>query len=615
MKRKITSLFLATCAVFTMSAQVMLQEDFIAPWSPAANNWVIQNNSDPTATPGQPWFSPNASLTFPAYNGAPNDYYACNWASTSNTVTGQTLSNWLITPTVTVVDGAVLEFATRTSTNPTTFADRLEVYYSTAGAGTNVGNTSASVGTFSTVIVAINPNLTATGYPGSWTVYTATLSGVTNPGVGRLAFRYHVPNGGFGGANSDYIGLDAVKYTLPCAVTLQSFTTCANESVTLTPTGGSANTSYTWNPGGSNSSSIVVNPASTTIYTLSYAEGTNPACPDQTATVTIGSLMSVSVAATSNTICAGQSVTLTANAAAQSFSWNTGSTATTITVSPAATTIYTVAAYNGVFPAISCAGANTVQIQVLPLPTVTAALAPTLVCSGSNYSLTGSGAAAYLWFNTSTTAFTNNPLPLTAGTPGPRSYTLIGIGANGCPSALQLSNGLIMDFTVNPTPTVTASSNTNIACTNSTVMLTASGADTYAWSGSATSTLNPLTYTTPATAGNYTFSITGTNQEGCSSSTVVAVQVTVCAVSTVGIDGISEIVETNIYPNPFVNEIRINGLEGTVIVYNAIGQQVAFEKVVNSISINTSEFPKGVYIVKAYNVSGELVTTSRLVKN
>jgi hypothetical protein len=195
MKRKITSLLLVAGSMLTLNAQVMLQENFTAPFNPNTNGWSLQNLS---GTPGQTWFQGNPQV-FNAFNGANADYLACNWASTTNTTAPETISNWLITPVVTLKNGAILEFATRTTTNPANFPDRLEVYMSTAGNGVNVGNTSTSVGTFSTLLVSVNAALTPTDYPSAWTVYQATLTGLASPVTGRVGFRYQVQNGGHRG--------------------------------------------------------------------------------------------------------------------------------------------------------------------------------------------------------------------------------------------------------------------------------------------------------------------------------------------------------------------------------------------------------------------------------
>ena len=136
-----------------------------------------------------------------------------------------TISNWLLTPTVTLQNGATLSFWTRTTTG--TFPDRLQVRMSTNGASTNDGTLATDVGDFTTLLLDINPTYTSTGYPTQWTQFCVTLSGLASPTTGRLAFRYFVENGGPSGDNSDYIGIDTVTYSCkpicptptPCPVT------------------------------------------------------------------------------------------------------------------------------------------------------------------------------------------------------------------------------------------------------------------------------------------------------------------------------------------------------------------------------------------------------------
>ena len=129
---------------------------------------------------------------------------------TSSTTGSGTISNWLITPSINVVDGDVVTFWSRKGTSGTTdYPDRLELRMSTA-ASTVVPSTGASdVGSFTTVALTINPTL-AGGfiYPKVWTQYTYTVSGVPTPTDVKFAFRYFVTNGGPAGANSDIIGID-----------------------------------------------------------------------------------------------------------------------------------------------------------------------------------------------------------------------------------------------------------------------------------------------------------------------------------------------------------------------------------------------------------------------
>src|SRR5207249_5855688 len=140
----------------------------------------------------------------PSQSGAPNSYIAANYQNGAELAT---ISNWLLTPPLTLENGARLTFWTRTTDGM--FPDRLQVRMSTNGASTNVGSTATSVGDFTTLLLNINPDYTTHGYPDVWTQFTVTLSGLPPAGAtGRLAFRYFVENAGFSGANSDYIGID-----------------------------------------------------------------------------------------------------------------------------------------------------------------------------------------------------------------------------------------------------------------------------------------------------------------------------------------------------------------------------------------------------------------------
>ncbi len=106
----------------------------------------------------------------------------------------------------------VIKFWTRQPIT-STFADRLQVRLSLAGASTNVGTSATDIGDFATLLLDINPNYNASGYPGQWREYAIILSGIATPTDGRIAFRYFVVNGGPSGPRSDYIGIDTFSYT------------------------------------------------------------------------------------------------------------------------------------------------------------------------------------------------------------------------------------------------------------------------------------------------------------------------------------------------------------------------------------------------------------------
>jgi hypothetical protein len=153
------------------------------------------------------WFQGNSSV-FPAHSGGSNSYIGANF---NNTTGNNTISNWLVTPALNFNAGDVVKFWTRTVTTPT-FPDRLEVRYNPLGT-TNVGplGNATAVGDFTTLLLSVNPTLTASGYPNAWTEFTVNIP--SSAPAGRLAFRYFVTSGGPSGANSDFIGIDTFSVT------------------------------------------------------------------------------------------------------------------------------------------------------------------------------------------------------------------------------------------------------------------------------------------------------------------------------------------------------------------------------------------------------------------
>lgn len=159
--------------------------------------------------------------------------------------------------------------------------------------------------------------------------------------------------------------------------------------------------------------------------------------------------------------------------------------------------------------------------QIIPTgtclqPTVTATATTTNLCLGSNVTLTAGGASTYVWTNFGS----GNTLMVSPSTA--TTYTVTGTAADGCSATTTLSINV-----VNP-PTVQISSTTTSVCPNSSATLTASGANTYAWSNGATgATLTVL----PTTSSNYT--VTGTSSNGCTATSSVSITMNTSPVITV----------------------------------------------------------------------------------
>ena len=195
-----------------LQAQNLLSENFdVAP--PAT--WTILNLSTPVGTAS--WFqgNPTDATTpgpFDSYAGATNSYVGCNFNSVAGAAT---ISNWIFTPSVNLQNGDVITFFTRTTDPGTTvYPDRLQMRIGTGATPTApTGNT--GVGGYSILAVDVNPTLTTTGYPSTWTQYSYTVTGIPTATACKIAFRYFVTNGGPTGANSDYIGIDSFSVDRP----------------------------------------------------------------------------------------------------------------------------------------------------------------------------------------------------------------------------------------------------------------------------------------------------------------------------------------------------------------------------------------------------------------
>ena len=193
---------LATLATFDIGAQPLTQNfDNVAALAGAG--WVVTNNSNTVGTTG--WFQGNGAI-FPAQAGAASSYIGANFL---NAGLAGNVSNWLISPNLPgLQNGETLTFYSR-SAGPT--PDRLEVRLCLGASCTNVGATDASVGTFTTLLLTVNPTQIANAYPNAWTLYTAVLSGLpAGPNQGRIAFRYFITGTS---TNGNYIGIDTLTLT------------------------------------------------------------------------------------------------------------------------------------------------------------------------------------------------------------------------------------------------------------------------------------------------------------------------------------------------------------------------------------------------------------------
>jgi gliding motility-associated-like protein len=414
----------------------------------------------------------------------------------------------------------------------------------------------------------LSTSLTATG-ASTYSWNNGITNGVTfTPAVGSVTYTV-TGTSAAGCTATDQVVVTVNALPLISAGIDQSI--CQGASVTLNGAGG---TTYTWNNGVSNG--VAFAPAVTTTYTVTGTDVNGCTGTDQVQ-VTVNSLPVVG-AGTDQALCAGTQVTL-AGSGASSYTWD-NSVTNGIAFTPAATQTYTVTGtdVNG------CTGTDQVLVTVNAIPSVGAG-ADQSVCPGTTVTLSGTGASTYSWDNGITNGVPFNPVT------GTIVYTVTGTSSAGCTSTDQVSitvfpsavinagvdqsvclgisatltatggvsyswdnglgtgNGFTVSPLVNTNYTVTGTDangcigsdqvlvSTNAlpvlsagidqaVCSGGQVTLTGSGASTYTWDNSVS---NGLAFT-PATTQTYT--VTGTDVNGCTGTDQVVV--TVNAIPTVG---------------------------------------------------------------------------------
>ncbi|MDD5570187.1 MAG: PKD domain-containing protein [Bacteroidales bacterium] len=263
---------------------------------------------------------------------------------------------------------------------------------------------------------------------------------------------------------------------LPTANAGKDTTLCSGNNIVLTGNGG---TNYSWSTG-QTTQTISVSPTQTTTYTLTATS----ACGSASDAVVITVIPQPFVDAGINqTICFGSQVTITASGNGN-FSWSSGETTNSITVSPTQTTTYIVSVSN------SCnTVTDNVVVTVNPLPAAVTNN-DTTICYGNNVIFTVTGGTNYIWSSGQNTSSVNVSPTQTI------TYTVT--STNSCGSA---TDAIIV--TVIPQPSVDAGTDQTI-CLGLQVTIVASGNGSFSWSSGETtnsimvSPVQTTTYTVSA---------------------------------------------------------------------------------------------------------------------
>lgn len=289
-------------------------------------------------------------------------------------------------------------------------------------------------------------------------------------------------------------------------------------SVSLNP-----NTIYTWSglpstasfttPNGTlNSNSIGINwgttvPGSYTISVLPSMQncGITTAGIAKTITIIVGMGPAISITPPA-TICAGESLVLSATGAS-TFVWDNGlGTGNNFTVSPSETTTYSVIGSTG--NCVSLPASVTVTVTTIPIITLVAL--ENTICLNESTTISASGATNYTWTIDPAIVSTNGNSIVV----NPTTNTIFSVegSVGNCIGSAQIS------INVESNPVINAGNDFTV-CANEEVTLNASGGSNYQWSQGIQNGVPFLA------TSSQTYSVSGTSPNGCVGSDEVVVTV------------------------------------------------------------------------------------------
>ena len=283
--------------------------------------------------------------------------------------------------------------------------------------------------------------------------------------------------------------------------------------------------------------------------------------------------------------CFGETYTLTA-VGAISYSWTGGPASDIFVVQPSGNPSYTVTGIS----IDGCDATRVLDIQVNPLPVVSMLASPNAVCPGNNVVVGASGnAVTYTWTGQNSNAFLITVSPTVSTT-----YSVVGTGANSC------TNMATQQVVVHPLPQLVPLSSVGSAtiCIGEPLALSVSGASTYTWTSPSVYTIGQLISVAPIVTTTYT--VTGTDLNGCVSQTTIAQAVSAC----VGLndEAFGNLNGLSIYPNPnngvFIVELS-NGANKVFELMDMTGRMILSSSTSNSTTeFSINDLANGIYYLR-----------------
>jgi len=296
---------------------------------------------------------------------------------------------------------------------------------------------------------------------------------------------------------------------------------CIGQNANLTASGG---VNYSWS-NGANTQSINVAPTSSTNYIVTVSDNNGCTATDDVY-VTVNALPPAN-AGPNIAICIGNSTSLNASGG-NTYLWAPAQTLSNPSVAnpianPTVTTTYTVTVTN----TNGCSATSSMILTVNPLPPANAGTNQA-ICIGYSANLNATGGTSYVW---SPPSSLNNPaIANPVATPTiTTTYTVTVTNANTCSATSS------MVLTVNSLPPANAGPD-NAICIYNSATLNASGGVNYIWSPAASLNNNNIENPTANPTVTTTYSVTVTDNSGCSATDNMVLTVNPLPNANAGLD-------------------------------------------------------------------------------
>ena len=355
-----------------------------------------------------------------------------------------------------------------------------------SGSGTCTANAVATVSISPPSAIAITPSLSivcsgqsvslSSSGPGpfTWTASSGSApASAANVTVTPTSTTTYTVISGTGTCTSSAIATVSVSLTPSINITPSTSTICLGQNAVLSSSGSGP---YTWTASSgsapASASTITVTPSVSTTYTV--VSGAGSCTATAVATVVIGATPPINITPSNTTICLGASVSLSTTGSGP-FTWTASSgtnppSAGNVTVTPSATTTYTVLSGTG-----ACTVTAVATVSTLITPTINITPSLTTICSAQNATLVANGGSIYAWTASTGTNPSSNDTVIVNPTTS-TTYTVVS-GPSTCTAQAVATVSVLPVIN----PTIIANSPT-VCITNTISLMAASGTGlTYTW--------------------------------------------------------------------------------------------------------------------------------------